>query len=111
MNVVTFDYDPMCDTLTYDVYIEGKPAKTISINNFLEYLPNSTVVYKDDIQGYIDHLTLAMTKPMTGTFVYRQKLFGSPDDEYRLGCAHYVSVLDENGKVYRVVGRVDDVQE
>ena len=52
-----------------------------------------------------------MTKPMTGTFVYRQKLLAARMMSTGLDVAHYVSVLDENGKVYRVVGRVDDVQE
>ena len=51
MNVVTFDYDPMCDTLTYDVYIEGSLQKPyqliISLNTCLTVLLCTKMIYRD----------------------------------------------------------------
>jgi diguanylate cyclase (GGDEF)-like protein/PAS domain S-box-containing protein len=106
---VTFDYDTERDVMTYSVCTADKGREERVVENCLETLKNSKIVSDDTKEVYGRALTAASNVPTEGCVEYRADYYGS--GEYRWCRANYVSVADKENNVYRVVGRVDDVQE
>ena len=106
---VIFDYDAEGDVMTYSVCIAGKGREERVVENCLETLKDSKIISEDTREAYGRALMAASNVPTEGRVEYRADYYGS--GEYRWYRANYVSVADQENNVYRVVGRVDDVQE
>lgn len=107
-NVATFDYDPVCDVLTRSVFVKGEGVKEKSIADYHNRLHHSSVMHPDSVAGYLKMLDDACKEPTSACFEYRARYGGG---EYRWVRARYISLPDENGHIYRVVGKIDDVQD
>ncbi len=107
-NVMTFDYDPQKDELTYTLMNNGQPRETV-IPKYSKYLPNSHVIHKDFLESYTAQLMAAKDKPTSGSFEYLACCYG--ESNYRWHRAYYVSIGDESGTVYRVFGYVTDIHD
>ena len=108
-SAITFDYDVENDVMTYSVFIPGKGREERSIANYLEYLPESRTISEDTKKIYGGALVASSYAPSEGSDEYKADYYGTGD--YRWYRASYVSVADGDNGVYRVVGRVDDIQD
>lgn len=108
VNAVTFDFDPETGRFTFTANLPGRGLIERSVDDYLNYLfTNSSVLRRDYAALARDKLTAASKAAMQGSFDFVAKIA----ENYRYYRAYYVSVADENGKVYRVVGRIDDIDD
>ncbi len=108
-DVVVFDYSPSDDVMTFSKNQVGKPPVEEIHPNYLESMDKRVFyIHEDDIAGMRQKLLKACAAPCSGTMEFMGRYFC---DEYRWQRMRYVSVADENGNVYRVVGCIEDVNE
>ncbi len=108
-DVVVFDYSPADDVMTISKNQSGKPPVEEIHPNYLKSLENRAFfVHQDDLVTVRRCLTEACEAPASGTLEFLGRYFC---DEYRWQRIRYVSVGDERGRVYRVVGCIEDVNE
>ncbi len=108
-NIVVFDYSPSDDVMTFSKTNPGQQAQEEIHPNYLRNMDSRTFyIHQDDIPAMRRCLTEASTNVISGSLEFMGKYFC---DEYRWQRIRYTSVADEAGKVYRVVGCIDDVNE
>ena len=108
-NVVVFDYSPADDVMTFTKKQPGQPAVEEIHPNYLKSMDGRTIyVHQDDLAAVRKCLVDACDKPESGLLEFMGRYFC---DDYRWQRMRYVSVGDENGNVYRIVGCIDDVND
>ena len=107
-NVITFDYDPVTDALEYSISKPDKGVINCHVDGMVANLPQDKKMADESKEGYCKALKAACETPEEGTYDYQADLFGTGFRWYRV---HYISVADENGLVFRIVGRVDDIEQ
>lgn len=103
---VIFDYDPEKDALNYSFNCKGKGRQERSVQNFLKYVKESGRYDEKYIIFCNETLRKICKKPGRGSVEYQKKTVGG----LRWYSLSYVSLADEAGRIYRVVGRVNDIQ-
>lgn len=101
------DYDPSTDTL-YHSYSLQNGADTITRLNYLRDLPAYDAIHPDDRAVYGQTIARALIAPTQGILEYRDKRFTS---EYNWCQLTYASLAGEDGKVVRVLGHVENIQD
>lgn len=104
---IIYDYDPSTDCMTINV--SGKNGySTILSESFLSQnahgqwlAPESEKVYRETFRG-------ALSRPMSGSMDFRGRFESRLYHWYR---AYYRSMADDMGRVFRIVGRVDDIEQ
>ena len=107
-DLLIFDYDIQTSTMSYSVKGENGARIERRITNYLDYLPRSEVVHPDDNRLYQEILGNAAKAGCNEKVEYRADYFGKGYAWYR---AYTVSLSDENGKVYRLIGRAINIEE
>ena len=103
-----FDYDYASDVLYYQVYLPGAGVERRSVPNCCDGCLESPLLHPASAadlrrvigQGRLSHLD--------GEIEFRANLWGKGMRWFRM---RYSSVEDANGRVYRIVGQADDIQE
>ena len=109
MGTLVFDYDYGSDVLTCKVNRPGKGFSAIRHERYLERLSEkNSLVHPDCIESYRAVFAEASKAPSRGILEYVADNRGTG---YRRCRAHYVSVANENGRVYRMVGVVNELQD
>ncbi len=109
MRSITFDYDPETDIMTFEKMNDDGIYYEHEMTQYLSGLRKVRgVVHPDSLDTYITTLKIACKKPMKGTLEFRANFFEKGTRWMRV---HYISLNDEEGKIYRIVGRVDDINE
>ncbi|MBE5794735.1 MAG: EAL domain-containing protein [Clostridiales bacterium] len=107
--VVVFDYSPADDVMTFTKKRPGQPSVEETHANYLTSMESRLFyIHQDDLPNVRQHLINACQQPTNGTLEFLGRYFS---DDYRWQRIRYVSVGDENGRVYRVVGCIDDVND
>lgn len=106
-NMLVFDYDPLADRMTTCLNIRSQGMEP-PIEHYLDTLENRNYLAPDSVQKLRSGIRRALADPSSGTIEYRARYFGPAYRWYR---AHYASLTDEAGKVYRIVGRIEDIDE
>ena len=107
--VVVFDYSPADDVMTFTKKRPGQPSVEEVHPNYLDSMENRLFyIHQDDLGNVRQHLVDACKQPTNGTLEFLGRYFS---DDYRWQRIRYVSVGDEKGKVYRIVGCIDDVND
>lgn len=111
-NSMTFDYNPQTDQLLFSLTVPGKGQEERIFNNYMKtfYEVNQSID-KDFRLPYYDAIKEAAEKRTEKDLIYKANYYRDkslPSKWYR---ATYVSLADEDEKVYRVVGRVDDIDK
>lgn len=106
--VVTLDYDPKADVLVYSLSNPGGTRLESTVQGYLENLAMSRRVAPESHEVCRANMLHALNTPTGGSFEYRADFFGEGYRWYRL---RYVSVADAEGRVYRVVGRADEIEK
>lgn len=108
-NVVVFDYSPADDVMTFTKKRPGQKGEEEIHPNYLGSMDGRTFhIHQDDLPVVRQCLMDACQSPVRGTLEFLGRYFC---DEYHWQRMRYVSVGDEHGRVYRIVGCVSDVND
>lgn len=108
-NAITFDYDLEQDVLTYSSNLESSDYQDREFKNYMkENSMNAVYIHQDSQAVFLEAYRKACISPVKGSM---DILIKRGEADYRWGRMYYASVADESGRVYRIVGRVDDIQE
>ncbi|MCI2063026.1 MAG: EAL domain-containing protein [Eubacteriaceae bacterium] len=105
---ITFDYDPVADINVYEVSFPGEKTRQYRVEEYTEQASVSTHIYPADREPYLDKLKQLELVGGSGTFDFRHDLFGGG---YIWSRVYFTAVTDDAGKVVRVVGRIDDIDD
>ncbi len=108
-NIVVFDYSPADDVMTFSKNRPGQPPEEEIHPNYLKSLENRAFyIHQEDITTVRQCLSNACDAPVRGTLEFLGRYFC---EQYHWQRMRYVSVADENGTVYRIVGCVEDIND
>lgn len=107
-HIITFDYNPATDVMTYSIEAGDGKLKEIRMKDFMDYIPKSQLIHDDYKEAYKQVLTDASKHPVDLQREYVANSFGTG---YQWCRAKIVSIADDSGKIYRVVGLVEDIQK
>lgn len=106
---VVFDYDPVSDKMTAERALEEGNVKIIVTNNFIKNIDNQSWISLGSIGNQKQQFQDALTRPMSATVVFSSnKIEGEEGHWYR---SYFTSLADEDGKIYRIVGRADNIDD
>ena len=105
----TYDLDVFTDQMSYSVPLAGGRRKRWSVPRFHNFIQQSPLIHRDDLRSVRGHLQRLMSQPQRGEMIYRADYQGC--GSYRWCRDVQVSLADEAGTVYRIIGRVDDITE
>ncbi len=106
---ILFDYDYIGDEMTfYYKDANGKEAPLV-LKNYMSYSRKSEIVHPDDTEKFFSALAESFKKPAKGELIYRTTVFDRTS--YRWGKTTYSGIADDSGKVIRLVGRIEDIDE
>ncbi len=106
-NVITFDYDVDND---YFSYVLKKPDDSIvekSYENFISSNIKLEHIHEDSLKDFLDLFECASKNKVKGSLDFLANFMGYGYSWCRV---YYVSVPDDEGNIYRVVGQVLDIQ-
>ena len=108
-NIVVFDYSPADDVMTFSKNRSGHAPEEEIHPNYLKSLESRAFyIHQDDIALVRECLSKACEAPGRGTLEFLGRYFC---EYYHWQRMRYVSVPDENGCVYRIVGYVEDIND
>ena len=100
-----FDYDPQTDTFTY-LYYSGDNSM-VRIENITDNIDDLTLIQDTDRPEFLNAL-----KRMPQSTDPGEMLVHMDTDGYPRRCkALFKSVADEDGSVYNIVGKIEDVED
>jgi len=108
-DIVVFDYRPDDDMMTLSKARPGQQAEEELHPNYLKSLESrSFYIHNDDLAAVRHCLINACRKPVSGVLEFMGRYFC---EDYRWQRMRYVSMADEAGNVYRLVGCIEDINE
>lgn len=109
-NAVTFEYDIPDDIMTFSYSGGRADSANRSISNYAEVSKRTKIVYPDDAAKFYAALKKAGKKPVSCmTLDYRSTIIDQ--NSYRWVKTCYSSVADASGKVIKVLGRTQDIDD
>ena len=102
-----FDYDVQRDTLHFHANIEGRGVTTFDVPAYLTHVSQVGNVHPDDAETVRRAIREGAAGPVSGSIDYRADNWGSGYCWCRL---YYTSLPDETGRIYRIVGQVENIQ-
>lgn len=105
--LVVFDYDPVTDRMTIEQTLKSGKKKTVVVEAYLKNIERHGFVAKECVEDQKKMLRRISQTPGTGATEFRGRF--SKNLPYRWYRFHYNALSDERGRVYRVVGRSDDI--
>ena len=109
-NAVTFEYDIPDDIMTFSYGGGRADSANRSISNYAEVSKRTKIVYPDDAAKFYAALKKASKKPVSClTLDYRSTIIDQ--NSYRWVRTCYSSVADAGGKVIKVLGRTQDIDD
>lgn len=109
-NAVTFEYDIPDDIMTFSYSGGRADSANRSISNYAEVSKRTKIVYPDDAAKFYAALKKAGKQPVSCmTLDYRSTIIDQ--NSYRWVRTCYSSVADASGKVIKVLGRTQDIDD
>lgn len=109
-NAVTFEYDIPDDIMTFSYSGGRADLANRSISNYAEVSKRTKIVYPDDAAKFYAALKKAGKKPVSCmTLDYRSTIIDQ--NSYRWVRTCYSIVADASGKVIKVLGRTQDIDD
>ena len=106
-DVITFDYAPQDDVMRISLHLPGEdPIETI-YEHYAEEVSYGDQISNEEERRFISTLRSAANDRASGTYDFRGNYYGTP----RWYRAKYVTLADEEGRAYRVIGRLDDIND
>lgn len=107
-NAMTFNYNVKEDIMYYTVVDDAKRRKEKRMEHFLDQLPRSTVLHPDFIQPFDEKIRELRSNRGEGCNEMRADFFGTGYRWYR---CDYVSLENDQGHVYWVLGTINDISD
>lgn len=107
-DTITFDYNPLKDELTVYISTRTGVMRTREFKNFSTGVEAMDWLTKESYEDMKEGIGRAVESASNGFVEFKGQFTGR--DKPRWYRAYYTSVVDDNGKVYRVTGRVDDIE-
>ncbi len=106
-NMVVFDYSPADDVMTFSKRKPDQPTVEEIHPNYLQNMETRAFyIHQNDLPQVRQHLLEASQQPKRGSLEFLGRYFC---DDYHWQRLRYVSVADEHGNVYRIVGCIEDI--
>lgn len=105
---VLFEYDWESDTMQYSVRQQNNQRKYYNMSEYLSGLSHSRVIHPDYRESLQSKIAAIETLDERGEFEFMAD-FGS--GSFVWYSAHYVVVKDDEDKIYRIVGRLINIDE
>ncbi|MGN0377708.1 MAG: diguanylate cyclase [Suilimivivens sp.] len=102
-----FEYRPAEDTMIF-FYNFPDNKKRREIPHYKEFAKKSPLVHPDHVQVFMDVLMKASMSPEKGELEYLSKV---STGEFQWHRTYYSSIVDEEGKVISVLGRIHNIHE
>lgn len=102
---IVYDYEPDMDKLTLEITEEDGNTKTIVAEKFLENMEHHPWLADEGIRQQKKDIRSVMSGPMTKISEFKGRF--TEDSEFKWYRSHFRSLADEDGKVYRIVGRAE----
>ena len=107
--MITYDYEPSVDVLTIRIATENNEIQILEMKQFLKQIDNHKWLDSESLHKLANAFMEALKKPTNGKGELRACFDDSGNFKwYRV---YYTSVADENGKIYRIAGRADDIDK
>ena len=107
-DMITFDYAPQEDVMRIVMINPAGGSSEEVVERYMKKVLTNDHIQEDTRDSFLDTLKLASSAPTRGTFDFQWDYYGNGMRWYR---AKYVSLADDEGAVYRVVGRLDDISD
>lgn len=106
--MITYDYNPKTDRWTMHICEKDGKMKMMQTEGFFDRLSEQDWIHADSVELLGRTYQEALRSPQSGIVEFKGRFFG---EAYRWMRSYYTSVADENGEVYRLVGRADDIED
>ena len=102
------DYDVVNDELQVTFNRDDGTVMETNVAHFKENIANIGLIHKDFVESYREALEHTIA-----TGLYNSALVRAMEEsgQYHLCKFHFCPIVDDDGKVYRVVGRAEQIQE
>ena len=106
---VYFEYDNISDTMTLNYRTADGGIDPVTIHNYSTYAKKMHLVHPEDRELFFSTLARACSKVMKKDFRYRTTIIDQ--QSYKWAKNTFQSIADSNGRVVRIIGRIDDIDE
>lgn len=106
---VYFEYDNISDTMTLNYRTADGGIDPVTIHNYSTYAKKMHLVHPEDRELFFSTLARACSKVMKQDFRYRTTIIDQ--QSYKWAKNTFQSIADSNGRVVRIIGRIDDIDE
>lgn len=106
---VYFEYDNISDTMTLNYRSAGGGVDPVEVRNYSVYAKKMNLVHPEDRELFFGTLARACSKAMKGSLRYRTTVIDQ--QSYKWANNIYISIADSNGRVVRIIGRIDDIDD
>ena len=105
---ILFDFDPDSDTMKYSILKSDETREERTVKNFLEDFSQDKIFPEDYSSLIREKIRAALSREQTSYFDFQADFFKSGPRWYR---AYFRSITDQNGKIFRLIGRADDIND
>lgn len=107
-DIITFDYSPQEDVMRLSLLLPEQGFTELVREHYLETIDTNERIFNVDRSKLAEVLRNAIKTSHSGTYDFEGDYYRTGMRWYR---AKYVSLADETGKCYRVIGRLDDIND
>lgn len=102
-----FEYNPKTDVMIFSYNFPDNKMRR-EIKNYSKFMDKSPMVHPDHMKIFKDALYGACVKEVEDSLEYLSTVSGGG---YRWHCTHYKSVVDSDGDIISVMGRIEDIHD
>lgn len=102
-----FEYIPQEDKMVFSYNFPNNKKRKV-IENYSQYIKQSPLVHSSHIEKFRKALADACENEIENNLEYLSSVSGGG---YRWHLTHYKSLSDENGNIFSVIGRIEDIHE
>ncbi len=102
-----FEYTPQEDIMVFSYNFPNNKKRKV-IENYSKYIKQSPLVHSSHIERFQKALADACKHETESNLEYLSSVSGGG---YRWHLTHYKSLSDENGNIFSVIGRIEDIHD
>lgn len=104
-----YDYEPCSDFLSVEYTMADGSVKKIEVEAFVENIESLSWMAEENIEEQKRIFLTEEDIPLSGTVDFKASI--GEDERFHWYRSYYKRLLDENGKIYRIVGRADNIDD
>lgn len=108
MSSVVFEYNPSEDILAYSISMPGGRVKEYTLTDYTENAFNYSAIHKNTVAAFVESLKKVSRNGSKDTVELLSSFF---DNKYHWSRSEHAALVDKNGNVECVVGRIIDIHE